>query len=446
MNAEISANLPNNSAGSITPAIVRTTLTDMVNSWQQYTGVNAQVGTTYAVVVGDYGQLLTFTNGSPVAVSLPQATGSFTPFNAYFTNLGVGTVTITPTTSTIDGAASFPIITGQSVWVVSDGTNYQVFKGYGSGVVNSGTANQLAYYATTGTAVSGLTNGSTGTVLRAGTPPAWSTATYPATATGTGTILRADGTNWSATTATYPNTTTINQVLYSSSANVIAGLATANGGILNTGATGIPAITPTPVLGLAGTTVGTLGFQNATTGTITLSPVAGALGTVTLTLPAATDTVAVLAASQAFTNKTYNGNTWTAGTGTLTIAASKTLTASNTLTLAGTDSTTMTFPSVSATISRTVASGAKALATGAISSAACTSAQTDTATGTATTDAIAASFNADPTGVTGYVPLTAGMLTIIAYPTADTVNFKVCNNTASSITPGAVTINWRVVR
>jgi len=34
----------------------------------------------------------------------------------------------------------------------------------------------------------------------------FSTATYPATATGTGTILRADGTNWSATTATYPNT------------------------------------------------------------------------------------------------------------------------------------------------------------------------------------------------------------------------------------------------
>ncbi len=93
-----------------------------------------------------------------------------------------------------------------------------------------------------------------------------------------------------------------------------------------------------------------------------------------------------------------------------------------------------------------VASGAKALATGAISSAACTSAQTDTATGTLTTDTVVASFNGDPTGVTGYVPLTAGMLTIIAYPTADTVNFKVCNNTTGSITPGAITLNWRVVR
>lgn len=100
----------------------------------------------------------------------------------------------------------------------------------------------------------------------------------------------------------------------------------------------------------------------------------------------------------------------------------------------------------SGAFARLIASGAKALATGAISSATCTSAQTDTATGTLTSDAIMASFNADPTATTGYVPLTTGMLTIIAYPTADTVNFKVCNNTAASITPGAVTINWRVVR
>jgi hypothetical protein len=59
---------------------------------------------------------------------------------------------------------------------------------------------------------------------------------------------------------------------------------------------------------------------------------------------------------------------------------------------------------------------------------------------------VLASFNGDPTAVTGYTPLTTGMLTIIAYPTADTVNFKVCNNTASTITPGAITLNWRVVR
>ena len=99
-----------------------------------------------------------------------------------------------------------------------------------------------------------------------------------------------------------------------------------------------------------------------------------------------------------------------------------------------------------ATCTVTVASGAKALATGAIGSAACTTAQTATATGTLTTDAIIVSFNGDPTAVTGYVPLTTGMLAIIPYPTADTANFKVCNNTSASITPGAITLNWRVVR
>jgi hypothetical protein len=57
-----------------------------------------------------------------------------------------------------------------------------------------------------------------------------------------------------------------------------------------------------------------------------------------------------------------------------------------------------------------------------------------------------ADFNADPTGVTGYAPVTTGMLTIIKYPTSGTVNFKVCNLTSSSITPGAITLNWRVTR
>ena len=44
-------------------------------------------------------------------------------------------------------------------------------------------------------------------------------------------------------TATYPATTTINQILYSSSANVVAGLATANNAVLTTGTSGIPVLT-----------------------------------------------------------------------------------------------------------------------------------------------------------------------------------------------------------
>jgi hypothetical protein len=97
-------------------------------------------------------------------------------------------------------------------------------------------------------------------------------------------------------------------------------------------------------------------------------------------------------------------------------------------------------------LTTTIASGTSALGTSAISSAACATVVTTAATNTATTDVVLASFNGDPTGVTGYVPATTGMLTIIPYPTSGNVNFKVCNNTSGSITPGAITLNWRVLR
>lgn len=94
----------------------------------------------------------------------------------------------------------------------------------------------------------------------------------------------------------------------------------------------------------------------------------------------------------------------------------------------------------------TIASGTSALGTGAISSGACASVVTTTATNTATTDVINWGFNGSPAAVTGYVASANGMLTIIAYPSSGNVNFLVCNNTAASITPGAVTLNWRVQR
>lgn len=131
---------------------------------------------------------------------------------------------------------------------------------------------------------------------------------------------------------------------------------------------------------------------------------------------------------------------------TLTIANGKTLTANNSITFSGTDSTTMTFPSTSANVTQTIASGTKALATSAISSGTCTTAQTDTATGAVTSDAPSFTFASDPTGVTGYTPATTGMLSIVPWVTSNTINFKVCNITSSSITPGSISINWRVTR
>lgn len=97
-------------------------------------------------------------------------------------------------------------------------------------------------------------------------------------------------------------------------------------------------------------------------------------------------------------------------------------------------------------LTSTIASGTAALGTAAIGSGACAAVVTVAGTNIATTDTLLASFNGDPTAVTGYIPATTGMLTIIGYPTAGNANFKACNNTSSSVTPGAITLNWRVVR
>lgn len=92
--------------------------------------VNAQTGTTYTVLTGDYGKIVTHTNGSAIAVTLPQAGATF-PANwfCFVENRGAGAVTITPTTSTIDGAASLILNQNEGVLIVSDGTNYFTMRG-----------------------------------------------------------------------------------------------------------------------------------------------------------------------------------------------------------------------------------------------------------------------------------------------------------------------------
>jgi len=90
--------------------------------------------------------------------------------------------------------------------------------------------------------VSGTSAGTTGQLLQskgASADPDWTTATYPATATGTGTFLRANGTNWLASTATLPDTANQGDMLYASAANVWSSLAksTSPGQVLTNGGT-----------------------------------------------------------------------------------------------------------------------------------------------------------------------------------------------------------------
>lgn len=89
-------------------------------------GFNAQTGTTYTVVGSDMGKFLTFNNAGAIAVTLPQAgTAGFEAFKCFgIAAIGAGTATVTPTVSTINGAATRAYATTVGGVICSTGTNY----------------------------------------------------------------------------------------------------------------------------------------------------------------------------------------------------------------------------------------------------------------------------------------------------------------------------------
>lgn len=58
-----------------------------------------------------------------------------------------------------------------------------------------------------------------------------------------GTLAQSDGTKYTFTTATYPTTTTVNRILFSSATNVVGEIGSANSATLVTNSTGVPAFT-----------------------------------------------------------------------------------------------------------------------------------------------------------------------------------------------------------
>lgn len=113
--------------------------------------VNAQTGVSYTIASTDLGNLVTFTNAGAIAVTLPQATGAFlAPWFCYVSckTGSVGSVTITPSVSTIDGAATLVLNPGAGAMIVSDPSgNYQVEHFISPTVSARGTSNILNPYA-----------------------------------------------------------------------------------------------------------------------------------------------------------------------------------------------------------------------------------------------------------------------------------------------------------
>lgn len=107
------------------------------------TNVRAVSGTTDTLLSTDNGNLVTYSNASAVAVTLPEGGSAGFPQSAFTVmvrNYGAGTVTITPTTSTINnGASSLALAQNQSAVLVEDASgNYQAL------VINSGTVTTSA--------------------------------------------------------------------------------------------------------------------------------------------------------------------------------------------------------------------------------------------------------------------------------------------------------------
>lgn len=106
-------------------------------------------------------------------------------------------------------------------------------------IVGSGSTTTVGSLNTLTIQLTGLTNHAV--LVGAGT----STITKVGPTATAGQVLQSAGAaaDPAFSTATYPSTTTVSQILYSSATNTVTGLATANRGVLTTGATGVPVIT-----------------------------------------------------------------------------------------------------------------------------------------------------------------------------------------------------------
>lgn len=209
-----------------------------------FSTVVSAAGTTILTVAST--QVLEITGTTTQTVQLPVVStlALGTPFQII--NNSTGAVTINSSggnlVATLTAGSDVLLNTVLNTGTTAASWNVSSYSA-GSGTVNSGTANQLAYYSAAGTAVSGVGPGNAGQLFQSagsGSAPAYTTATYPGLATSTGTLLRADGTNWAASTSTFADTYAASTLLYANGANTVAGLATANSAALVTNATGVP--------------------------------------------------------------------------------------------------------------------------------------------------------------------------------------------------------------
>jgi hypothetical protein len=362
----------------------------------------------------------------------------------------------------------------------------------GSGTIPSGTINQMLYYAASGASVVPLTLG-TNLSISGGTLNASATAatnfnaltsgtnTAAAMVVGTGASLSATGSGTIvATSAPYSGLTgsvpTWNQNTTGNAATATnattAANATAVGGVTITGtpSTGqvATATSPTAASWQTPATGGTVtAVSVATANGVSGSSSGGATPALTIVLGAITPTSVTSSGPISSTGTTQGLSMLGVGTGTivpptggfpanyagiiapttgtphyLVVLPSVDPTAGQTLSVAAPTTVNGVLQAVSTWVTPAgtgITNIAIALPTTAIAANTCTTTATVTMTGLATTSAFSTAFATNPNAVTGWGA--SGGLTFTAFPTANTLNWSVCNQTAASITPGALSLN-----
>lgn len=167
----------------------------------------------------------------------------------------------------VDSATGFVSLSGSSVLdTLTGNTGGAISPTAGNiNVVGSGSLTTAGSGSTITASLTGLTNHAL--LVGAGT----ATITNVGPSSTSGQILQSQGgsADPAFSTATYPSTTTANQLLYSSSTNTVAGLSTANSGVLTTNSSGVPSITAISTNGqiIIGSTAGSPAAGTLTAGT-----------------------------------------------------------------------------------------------------------------------------------------------------------------------------------
>lgn len=146
--------------------------------------------------------------------------------------------TYNPFTNRLDYYQAAVPIPGTAVEAVVTDSGTVIPVANSMNLLGSGSITTSASGATGTIALTGLTNHAL--LVGAGT----STITKVGPTATAGQVLQSAGSSADPafSTATYPATTTVSQILYSSATNVVSGLATANDGVLITSHTGVPSL------------------------------------------------------------------------------------------------------------------------------------------------------------------------------------------------------------